>query len=132
MTTANSSRIVLIDDEPGVLKALTLLLQALGHSVMAFAGPQEALAYLRAGIDADLILSDQRMPGMAGSDLFRTLRAHSIETPFVLMSGHANEDDVRHVLVAPATSFLPKPFTPATLQEAIQSALLSGIPAKAV
>ena len=62
MNPAPLQRIVLIDDEPGVLKALTLLLQTMGYQVLAFNWPQEALTYLRAGVDPDLILSDQRMP----------------------------------------------------------------------
>jgi CheY-like chemotaxis protein len=131
MNTAPLQRIVLIDDEPGVLKALTLLLQTMGYQVLAFNGPQEALTYLRAGVDPDLILSDQRMPGLSGSELFRTLRALSINAPFVLMSGHAQESDVREVLQAGSTAFLPKPFTPVSLKEALEGALTAGVRARA-
>jgi len=132
MEALTGRRIVLIDDEPGVLKALTLLLQTLGCDVMAFPGPTEALAYLKAGIDADLILSDQRMPGLAGSELFKALRAHAINTPFVLMSGHAGEAEVEEVLRAPDTAYLAKPFTPLSLFSAAEAALGSTKRAKAI
>ena len=132
MDTLRTTRIVLIDDEPGVLKALTLMLESLGHQVMPFNNPSEALTYLHAGIDADLVLSDQRMPGMSGTDLFGTLRASSINCPFVLMSGHAKEEEVKELLSARSTAFLPKPFTPALLIEAIQGALGFRSAAKAV
>lgn len=123
MSALAGTRIVLIDDEPGVLKALTLLLQTMGCEVMAFGGPTEALAYLKAGIECDLILSDQRMPGLAGSDLFKLLRANSVTAPFVLMSGHAGEREVEEVLRAPNTAFLTKPFSPVSLQSAAIAAL---------
>ena len=131
MTSTPSNRIVLIDDEPGVLKALTLLLQAMGCQVMAFAAPQEALTYLKAGIDADLILSDQRMPGMTGSELFSMLRASAVRTPFILMSGHADQSDMGQLLESPNTAFLSKPFTPTSLQAAINNVLSSNKAANA-
>ena len=129
MSALAGCKVVLIDDEPGVLKALTLLLQTMGCAVMAFGGPTEALAYLRAGIECDLILSDQRMPGLIGSELFKLLRAHSVNAPFVLMSGHAGESEVEDVLRAPNTAFLTKPFSPVSLQSAAVAAI--GRPARA-
>ena len=123
MNSLPMSRIVLIDDEPGVLRALTLVLQTMGYQVMAFAAPQEALTYLKAGIEANLVLSDQRMPAMSGCELFKSLRQAGVPTPFILMSGHAQELEVQELLEQRDTAFLPKPFTPMTLQNAIHTAL---------
>ncbi len=123
MNSLPARRIVLIDDEPGVLKALTLLLQALGCEVLAFADPQEALTYLKAGVEAEVVLSDQRMPGLSGAALFEALRRNSIHLPFILMSGHAHEEDIASLLEAPRTAFLAKPFSPATLTKALAQAM---------
>lgn len=132
MKSPPGTRIVLIDDEPGVLRALTLMLESLGHQVLPFSNPNEALTYLRAGIDADLILSDQRMPGMTGAELLYALRATSNNCPFVLMSGHAQEREVQELLMARSTAFLSKPFSVVSLQEAIQNVLGQRISARAV
>ena len=125
-------RIVLIDDEPGVLRALSMLLQAMGCQVMPFSGPKEALVYLQAGIEADLILSDQRMPGMTGSQLFKVLKDAGILLPFILMSAHASESEISDILSHQSSTFLPKPFTPDTLSKSIRSVLGALIKAKAI
>ena len=107
--------LILVDDEPGILRALSLLLGSLKCKVSAHPSPVEALAYLATGARPDAILSDLRMPGMTGMAFLQHLRAHGDATPFVLMSGHANTEDVIQAKAAGIASFLGKPFPPQDL-----------------
>jgi CheY-like chemotaxis protein len=107
--------LVLVDDEPGILRALSLLLGSLKCKVSAHSSPMEALTYLGTGARPDAIISDLRMPGMTGMALLQHLRASGDTTPFVLMSGHANSDDIAQARAAGIASFLGKPFPPQDL-----------------
>jgi CheY-like chemotaxis protein len=111
--------LVLVDDEPGILRALTLLLGSLHVKVSAHPSPKEALDYLATGARPDAIVSDLRMPGMTGVQFLSHLRAHGDTTPFVLMSGHATAEDVALARQAGIATFLGKPFPPQDLLAAL-------------
>lgn len=78
--------ILCVDDEkiPRELRKLILMKQ--GYSVITASSGQEALDLLRAG-GIDLILSDQMMPGMKGTDLGKEVRSTWPALPFLLVSG---------------------------------------------
>ena len=113
-------RIVLVDDEPGVLRALSLLLMGLKCRVVALPSPREVITYLETNTPPDAIISDLRMPELTGIDLLFHLRNSGVTTPFILMSGHASAEEVATASQANLTAFLSKPFTP---QELIQARL---------
>ena len=125
---STSYSFVLIDDEPGVLKALELLLKALGHSVRSFSDSEEAIRYLKeGGFRHDeclrgsevVILSDLKMPRKSGHDVLQVRNKSASELRFILMSAHANEEDIELAIKDGACAFLPKPFTPQTLFDAL-------------
>jgi CheY-like chemotaxis protein len=118
--------VVVVDDDPGVLKALTLLLQAFHWSVVPFSAPEQAVSYLRDNPVPDLILSDLRMPAMSGIELLASVRGITLSVPFVLMSGHATPQETDVARNLGMNGFLSKPFTPHQLQE-----LLQNVPARA-
>lgn len=113
--------IILVDDEPGVLLALKLLLTALGYSITAFSDPEEALASLDLNTAAQLIISDLRMPKLDGMGLLAGVMQKRPDLPFILMSGHATGEDVEHAKKLGAKGFLAKPFTPDQLQATLKS-----------
>ena len=113
--------IVLIDDEPSVLLALRLLLGALGFQVKDFSSSKEAVRYLEDGGACDYILSDLRMPELDGLEVLRASKRARPELPFVLISGHATDEDVSEAEELGVDGFLGKPFSPDQLQRAIQS-----------
>lgn len=114
-------RVVLVDDEPGVLRALTLLLEALHCKVTGFNTPNAALTYLCSQPSVDFVLSDMRMPGLSGAELLKHLRASNFAAPFFLMSGHATHEEVNEARGAGLQGFLSKPFTPRQLAELVSS-----------
>lgn len=105
--------IVLVDDEPGVLLALRLVLQTLGFEIHPFADPVEAVSALASGkVTPTLIVCDLRMPKLNGLAVLREIRVRDIFTPFILISAHASESEKEEALVRGANGFLTKPFTP--------------------
>jgi FixJ family two-component response regulator len=112
--------VVVVDDDQGVLKALTLLLQAFRWNVVAFSSAQDVVTYLRENPAPDLILSDLRMPAMNGLELLASVRELMVSAPFVLMSGHATAQEAEVAKGLGSSAFLPKPFTPTQLQEVLQ------------
>lgn len=116
--------ILLVDDEPSVVFALRLLLQALGYSVDAFNLPAEAVIALESAQAYDLCLCDLKMPVLSGLAVLKACRANRPNLPFVLMSAHASSEEVEQAYALGATGFLPKPFTPEDLKQLIQK--LSG------
>ena len=112
-------KVVLVDDEPGVLRALALILKAARCDVTAFSSPGEVLNHLRAGAVPDVILSDLRMPELSGVELLRSLRAGGCRTPFILMSGHAGPSEIAEARAEQLTTFLSKPFNPQQLLAAL-------------
>jgi DNA-binding NtrC family response regulator len=113
--------IVVVDDDPGVLKALTLLLQAFHWTVVPFSSPQQVVEYLKDNPAPDLILSDLRMPAMNGLELLASVRDLMVSVPFVLMSGHATPQEAKEAEELGTSGFLPKPFTPVQLQEMLRA-----------
>lgn len=130
MTTAGSTgpirRILLVDDEPSVLFALKLLLQALGFSVHDFDAPEDALKFLESPAnECDLVMCDLRMPKLDGHATLTRTKAIRPSLPFILMSGHANNADVRIAEEEGARGFLAKPFSPDNLKRVIEAVELN-------
>jgi DNA-binding NtrC family response regulator len=111
--------IALVDDEPTVLRALTMLLQALKATPLPYSSGVEAYEFLLSKPDVNLVLSDLRMPNLSGMQLLRRLRSVGIFTPFLLMSGHATPSEAAETETAGRAAFLAKPFTPPHLASAV-------------
>jgi PAS domain S-box-containing protein len=88
-----SLRILLVDDDPLVLAGTAAMLEELGHdSVHIVASGQDALAVLQRDGAFDLLLTDQMMPGMSGTQLAAQARALQPNLPILLASGFAELD----------------------------------------
>ena len=118
--TGSIKEIVLIDDEPSVLFALKLLLQALGFSVQDFNGPLEAIQYFEGSNQIDLCLCDLKMPKLNGLGVLQEVRKSRPTLPFVLMSAHASTEEIGRAQELGATGFLSKPFTPEDLKQLVE------------
>ena len=112
--------ILLLDDEPSVLLALKLLLQALGFTVSAFDKALEALEHFRSNESVELFISDLRMPIMSGLEVLAEAKRIRPSVPVVLMSAHAAEAEQAYAKSAGCFGFLSKPFTVQDLQNLVQ------------
>ena len=113
--TLEGIKLIIVDDEPGILRALSLILGSLKCEVTALSSPKMVFEHLENGATPDAIVSDLRMPEMTGIELLFALRFKGVETPFILMSGHATPQEVASARGGNLTAFLRKPFAPQDL-----------------
>lgn len=113
--------VYLVDDDDAVRKALALLLETVGLSVTAFAGPEAFLARLPK-LDPGCLILDIRMPVLSGLKLQERLREQGTDWPTVVISGHGDIEACRRAFRNGAVDFLSKPVDEQDLIDAIQKA----------
>jgi putative nucleotidyltransferase with HDIG domain len=104
-----SLRVLVVDDDPLVLRVLQDVLRAQGCETSTAGNADRALALLDNN-SYDLIVSDIRMPGPSGLDLLRAVRSRQPETPVVLITGYASVETAVEALRSGAVDYLTKPF----------------------
>jgi DNA-binding NtrC family response regulator len=109
MNTMSGAKILVVDDEDSLRTTLAANLELEGYQVVEARSGEEALSVLQQQ-KFDLVLTDIRMPGMNGVELFKQLRAIPLQTPVVMMTGFAVEELVAHALEGGAFTVLLKPF----------------------
>jgi len=114
------STVLLADDNREMVDSLSELLRLSGHSVIAAYSVREALDLLDEEPQRiDVVVSDIRMPGADGFDLFRVLRHRFPDLPVVLITGNpTTSDDV----IPRGVTILQKPVGIVELQQAIAEA----------
>ncbi len=118
-----SKTILLVDDEPPVLRALQRLLQRAGYRVFTAENGAMALAWL-ASQQVALVVSDFRMPGMNGAELLQQVRQHYNATLGIILSAHADREALLACLNSGAAwRFLEKPWDDRQLLQDIAQAL---------
>jgi DNA-binding NtrC family response regulator len=103
------SRILLIDDDPGVRDSMERTLRAAGYGVQSAASGEEGFELARGGA-FDVILSDMRMPGISGLDILRQLRDMRVDSAFIIMTGFGTVDTAVEAMKLGAVDFVQKPF----------------------
>jgi two-component system, cell cycle sensor histidine kinase and response regulator CckA len=118
--------ILVVEDEPGVRRLASLLLQRHGYMTLEAGDGNEALAVLSATVaPIGLVLTDIRMPNLNGLELERLVRERWPAIPVLLMSGEVTREWVVQVVHDPTVHLLRKPFTAEALLEAVQEMLHS-------
>jgi DNA-binding NtrC family response regulator len=103
------SRILLIDDDPGVRDSMERTLRGAGFAVQAVASGEDGFALARGGA-FDVILCDMRMPGMSGLELLKKLRDLRVDSAFIVMTGFGTVDTAVEAMKLGAVDFVQKPF----------------------
>lgn len=102
--------LLLVDDEAHILSALRRLFRRDGYRVLTAGGGAEALELLAVN-EVDVIVSDQRMPGMTGTDLLRRVRALYPDTIRMTLSGYTDlQSIIDAVNEGSVYKFLTKPW----------------------
>ena len=118
------TEVILVEDDPSVLRSLRRLLEVSGFKVTAFARPSALQA---AGIpdpNACLIF-DVHLPEMTGVDLYQTLAASGCRAPLILITAHVDETTRAMTKRVDAAAVLIKPFSRDSLLTAIRQGLVS-------
>lgn len=108
MAYPEKKHILIVDDEPGIIKFLKLKLEIAGFQVSISSGGQEALQLISKQVP-DLMLLDIFMPGMDGFEVLAELRKN-YELPVIVLS--ARSSIAEQALSAGANDFISKPFSP--------------------
>lgn len=117
--------ILCVDDEPEVLNALRRCFRNEPYKILTAGTPWEALVWMERTPGIDLVLLDQRMPGMTGTELMGVIRQRSPRTARAVLSGHPSEILIQKGLEAGAGAFFYKPWDDAVLRDTVRR-LLSG------
>jgi CheY-like chemotaxis protein len=102
---------------------IKLALSHSGYEVGAASDGQEGLALFGDGSAWDLVLLDQRMPGMTGIEVLKEVFRRKRDTRLILITAFGTIDLALEAIQAGASDFLRKPFTADTLRTAVKSAL---------
>ncbi|MES2708688.1 MAG: response regulator transcription factor [Verrucomicrobiota bacterium] len=122
MTDAGA--ILIVEDDPAMLRALTDTLRRDGFTVtIACDGHSAVQTALDGTAEPDLILLDLMLPGLDGLEVCRRLRAEGFERPVLILTARGQEADIVRGLEAGADDYLAKPFGLAELRARIQALL---------
>jgi two-component system, OmpR family, KDP operon response regulator KdpE len=121
------SRVLVVDDEPQILRALTTNLRARGYEVDEAPTGEDALA-LAAQHRPDIVVLDLGLPGIDGIEVIHGLRGWS-EVPILILSAREDESAKVAALDAGADDYVTKPFGMDELLARVRAALRRGTPA---
>ena len=121
---AATATILLVDDDPDILRLLTMTLRPEGYRLLSATDGNAALEIARAE-RPDLLLLDWNMPGRNGLEVCRALRAESDadlhNVPVVLLTAQVGEEDTAVGFAAGVTDYVTKPFKPAYIRSRVQT-----------
>jgi response regulator RpfG family c-di-GMP phosphodiesterase len=121
---AERTTLLLVDDEPNILRALTRTLRRDGYRILSAGGAAEAFEVL-AQHEVQVILSDQRMPQMCGTDFLSQVKALYPQTVRIVLSGYTDLESVTEAINRGAIyRFLTKPWEDGPLRAHIKEAVL--------
>lgn len=113
--------ILVVDDEPDVIKSIYDLLRTDYRVVRASSGP-EAIEIVQRE-EVHIVLVDHRMPDLSGTDLLQYLREHHPQIVRILMTAYADDPEVaEETLLDRDYRYLTKPFNPEELKAVLRDA----------
>jgi EAL domain-containing protein (putative c-di-GMP-specific phosphodiesterase class I) len=114
--------VLVVDDEPELLRGVCRGLKLLGYSVTEARNGEEAVQHLSRRA-FDVVVSDIVMPGMGGIQLLKEIRQHDLHVPVVLMTGAPAVSTAVQALEYGAFHYLTKPVEPEALDQIVQKAV---------
>jgi len=127
MTSRKPAHLLLVDDDPGLLKLLGMRLVSEGYSVVTAESGQEGLKVLGRE-KVDLVISDLRMDEMDGMQLFTEIQKLQPGMPVIILTAHGSIPDAVAATQQGVFSFLTKPVDKDALYKAIDDALEHAAP----
>ena len=115
-------RILVVEDDPAVQKALRRLFESEGYAVEVQGNGKSALESFQATPPAVIIL-DLRLPKLSGSDLCKEVKAQAPTLPIVVLSATSDVSDKVLLLELGADDYVTKPFSPRELLARVRAAL---------
>lgn len=119
-------RVLVVEDDPMVRQLAVEVLRGVGYDIVQAASGADALAVLereQAREPVILVVTDMVMPGMNGRELVDTIRQRFPGLKTLFMSGYTESEADRRQMSEGGAPYLPKPFTPAMLAQAVRDTL---------
>ena len=110
-------RVLLVDDDPEVLAALARTLRTEPVEVIRTGDPWTALQWLKSK-DIHLLITDEFMPGLLGTDLLEAVRVHSPATATILLTGYPKPSVAYRGFQQRMDLMMPKPWEDSALRDA--------------
>jgi DNA-binding response OmpR family regulator len=116
-----SPRVLVVDDDPQVLRLMRVNLELEGYDVVSAPDGEQALQAVITE-EPDVVVCDVMMPGIDGLTVLRNLRSNprTSKIPFVVVSAKAQRTDVKAALDMGADKYITKPFDPQELLDAVE------------
>ena len=118
----STATILFVDDDPKAGELMLRFSEGASYQVQVFQDPQKALAYFKQH-QADLIISDLRMPKLTGIELLSAVRALDDAVPFIIITGYADVENAIEAMRLGASDFIKKPFDMDELRLQIEKTL---------
>lgn len=115
--------ILIVDDESHIRQMMRLTLEAAGYEVDEAADGQAGLDRFGDGRGYDVVLLDQRMPGLDGLETLRQIKKRAPDECVVMVTAYASIELAVDAMRLGATDFVRKPMTPETLRSATAGAI---------
>ena len=117
-----AARILVVEDDPAVLKALRRLFETEGYAVETQSDGQAALDSFRSSTPSAIVL-DLRLPKLSGGDVCKEIKAVAPTVPIVVLSAASDVSDKVLLLELGADDYVTKPFSPRELLARVRAAL---------
>jgi two-component system response regulator AtoC len=114
--------VLLVDDEPNILKVLTVVLERAGYDARTAESGEAALEKLRTD-SPDVLVTDLKMPGIDGLELLGRSRADDPARPVILMTAHGTIETAVEAMKGGAFDYITKPINNNALLDALDKAL---------
>jgi EAL domain-containing protein (putative c-di-GMP-specific phosphodiesterase class I) len=114
----DSIRLLLVDDDPAVLRTHEAVLSRHGMTVITATNGKDAAERVK-GQSFDVIVSDISMPQMSGLELLRAVRAHDLDVPVILITGEPSVESAMRAVEYGVFRYLAKPIAPQAFVETV-------------
>ncbi|WP_417726265.1 response regulator transcription factor [Roseovarius sp.] len=117
-----SKRVLVIEDEPNIIEAVSFILSRDGWEVKTHANGHDAMEAVRARAP-DLIILDVMLPGKSGFDILQEIRADAVyaRTPVLMLTARGQTKDREMAERAGASQYMTKPFSNADVLAAVRA-----------
>jgi DNA-binding NtrC family response regulator len=115
--------ILLVDDDSEVLETLEETLKRAGYDIIPKPDAESALAVIREGVKIDLVITDQHLPGMKGTDLVAALKKAAPTLPVIMLTAYGSVESYIHSMTGGVFEYIHKPVQAEELRRIVKTSL---------
>src|SRR5262245_1252212 len=122
MNTSTRNNILVVDDDPDLLRLIEIRLSAAGYAVTTAGSGEQALSRMSV-TRPRLVVTDLKMTGMDGMALFEAARAQNPALPVIILTAHGTIPDAVEAVKRGVFGYLTKPFDAKALLSEVERAM---------